>query len=142
VNKWVAKIKFYLGRFEWYLLLFILFFFNSFAHDVEKPGVPYGIKSSNKTPTSIILDWEGPEGNVGVAEYWVEVRNFSLDQNIGYKRIVVSEKSPEFASTSIELDGLVPLANYEVRVIAKDAAGNSPDAGTVAKGANSIRFNL
>ncbi len=121
---------------------FILVVNNSFAQDAEKPSVPYGIKSSNRTPTSITLDWEGSKDNIGVTEYWVIVKNLNLSGNAAYKQIIVSENSPEFSTTSIELNDLITLANYEVKMIARDAAGNSSDANPIEKWTNSIRFIL
>ena len=121
---------------------FFLFVGNSFAQDTEKPSVPYGIKASNRTPTSITLDWEGSKDNVGVVEYIVVVRNLNSSGDSANKQIVVSANSPEFITTSIDLSGLATLANYEVKLIARDAAGNSSDANSVGKRVNSIRFIL
>jgi len=113
--------------------IFFMVVNNSFAQDAEKPSVPYGIKASTKTPTSITLNWEGSKDNVGVVEYWVMVQNLNLGEQSADKRIVVSENSPEFTTTSVELSDLVPLANYEVKLIAREAAGNSSDASSVEK---------
>ena len=115
---------------------------NSFAQDTEKPSVPYGIKASNKTSTSITLDCESSKDNVGVVEYRVVVGNLNLSGESAEKQIVVSENSPEFVTTSIDLSGLATLANYEVKLIARDAAGNSSGAISIEKRANSIRFVL
>ena len=125
------------------LALFIAFLLvvnTCFARDSERPGVPSGIKVSNRSATSITLHWERSQDNVAVVEYRVIVRNLYSADKAADQHLVVSENTPEFKSSSIVINNLVPLANYEVDLIARDAAGNSSDDRSVGRRANTVRF--
>ena len=78
------------------------------------PSGLYLVPSSSKTSTS--LRWLGSTDNVGVTSYSV------------YKNEVLSgTPSTALAST---ITGLVPGTTYNMKVVAKDANGNTSEAGT------------
>ena len=81
----------------------------SVCSDQTPPSIPTGLKVAEAKPTSITLEWEPSNDDVGVTGYRVE-RDGQLVETV-----------PDAAST---VTGLVCAKQYTFTVRARDAAGN------------------
>ncbi len=77
--------------------------------DIIPPTSPSNITNSNKTTTSLTINWSNSWDNVGVSAYDVYV-NGLLNTTV--------------TTTSATITGLTVLTSYSIYIKAKDAAGN------------------
>lgn len=79
------------------------------GQDTEAPSIPTGLVASNITQTSVNLNWNASNDNVGVSGYdiWVDGNYVRSSTN-----------------TSTTVRNLTCGTSYQLTVIAKDAAGN------------------
>ena len=86
--------------------------------DTEAPSAPLNLAVSNITQSSVDLSWTASADNVGVVGYDVYQAGVLLKANI--------------TSTATTLEGLTCATSYSFTVKAKDAAGNSSEASSIA----------
>lgn len=79
--------------------------------DVQAPGAPTGLLSSNLTSTSVTLNWTASTDNVGVTGYDIYRNSVKINGTI-------------VTTTSYNVTGLTPSTAYSFFVQARDAAGN------------------
>lgn len=79
--------------------------------DTEDPTTPTGLASSNITPTGFTIDWIESTDDTGVVSYTVLINTVPVSTVTGGTTYNASELSAE--------------TNYDVTIIANDAAGNS-----------------
>jgi len=84
--------------------------------DRTKPDTPK-VSASEKTDTSVILNWNKVKDNLGVVKYNI----FNNDVYIGTTE----------SNTTFKVTGLSPDTSYKFKVRAIDAAGNYADSRTV-----------
>ncbi len=95
------------------------------------PGAPRNLEAFPQNPTSLTLDWKPPIGGSGgsVAFYRIERQTKTLQG-------VVTEPwgvwSTQAVQSEITLAGLERGVEYEFRVVAVNAAGDSVASNTVA----------
>ena len=84
------------------------------------PDSPTGLVVSNLTPSTASLAWTSPEfsGGANITDFKVEL---SRDQGVTWN----SAKQYESTSQSINVSGLAPGTNYQIRVSAINEAGAS-----------------
>ncbi|MHA7058742.1 M14 family zinc carboxypeptidase [Aquimarina sp. M1] len=78
--------------------------------DTQAPSIPTNLTATNITGTTVDLSWNASTDDIGVSEYEI------------YQGAVLITTS---ASVNTTISGLNPNSEYTLRVVAKDAAGNS-----------------
>ena len=81
--------------------------------DTQKPTAPGNLRSTGASENSVGLAWDASEDNVGVTGYVV----------------TYGSETVEVEGTSTTVTGLAENTEYTFTVVAKDAAGNTSDAG-------------
>lgn len=81
--------------------------------DTESPTPPTNLRTSNKTDTSLQLNWDASTDNVGVVNYAV-FQNGNMINN-------------EVTGTSMPIQNLTPETEYSFSAIAFDAEGNESE---------------
>ncbi|MCB9747816.1 MAG: fibronectin type III domain-containing protein [Candidatus Omnitrophica bacterium] len=102
--------------------------------DTQAPSVPTGLSFTNKTETSMTLNWNASTDNVGVSGYRVDVATNSTFTSMvtGFNNLNVGNV------TSKNITGLTAGTTYYARVRAFDAAANtSASSATVSASTNS-----
>ena len=88
---------------------------NMNSDDDEAPTAPSNLNSTSIEAQSIAISWTASTDNEGVFEYMIYVD----DVYIGSSQ-----------TTSFLIENLCALTSYNVKVVARDAAGNESDAAT------------
>ena len=84
--------------------------------DVQAPSIPQNLRSTIIGSNAFSVAWDASTDNVAVTAYEVYLDNVL--------------QSPDATDTSYTFTTLVPDTEYEVRVLAKDAAGNESAKST------------
>lgn len=90
------------------------------VNDLITPSSPTGMSIASITMTSVALAWAPASDNVGITSYDVYRLN-------GTSPLLVTSTS----QTRATVTGLVPGRSYSFGVIARDAAGNASEAGSL-----------